>query len=322
MAAISALPDVSDRFDAYKYARAQAMIIGYTSVWDRHTDLEVIAVEKLFRLPLINPETGGRSRTWDLGGKLDVTVRFGPTDPSYANRLTVIEHKSSAEDVEEGSTYRQRLMLDGQVSQYFEGGDQAVKEMGAGDEIDEIIYDISAKPRIRPYTATPKESRKYTEAKSRVCPECKKKNGAASAPHEIAIGTDDGETLVYCADGRIVTDPGGKLYANLREFDETPEEYSERCIKEISSNINDYYVQLEVVRHGVEREEYLWDLWQTGEMIREARRTNRFPKNPANCFQYNSPCEFWMVCTRQARLDNKSLFRIAEVENEELVNGA
>ncbi len=48
------------------------MIIGYAAYWGKPTG--IVAVEQTFKIPLVNPETGGTSRTWTLGGKVDAIV--------------------------------------------------------------------------------------------------------------------------------------------------------------------------------------------------------------------------------------------------------
>ena len=48
------------------------MLVGYAARWGKPTG--VIAVEKQFRMQLINPETGAASRTFMLGGKVDAIV--------------------------------------------------------------------------------------------------------------------------------------------------------------------------------------------------------------------------------------------------------
>lgn len=136
--------------DPFDLARAEVMLRGYHARWsDEH--YEVVAVEAEFRAPLVNPETGAASRTWTLGGRLDVIVR----ELVEGRRLLLIEHKTSSEEIAPGSDYVKRLRLDGQVSIYYEGG-------GAlGHHFDGCLYDILAKPRQRPLKATPRESRKY-----------------------------------------------------------------------------------------------------------------------------------------------------------------
>lgn len=58
--------------DLHVRAKETAMLIGYVARWP--TPRGVIAIEKQFRIPLINPATGAASRTFELGGKVDAIV--------------------------------------------------------------------------------------------------------------------------------------------------------------------------------------------------------------------------------------------------------
>lgn len=302
VAAVKAFPK---EMDPFLRAKAEAMMIGYTDRWDR-IEFEVLAVEKEFTHPLINPETGAKSRSFQRGGKMDVVGRVSD------GRGAVIEHKTSSEDTEPGSVYRQKLVLDSQVSEYFDGGDSVAKELGL-ERIDVCIYDIASKPTIRPFKATPMDDRKYTQPKSKACPMCKKKN-APPAPHI------DEKSGAECGDGVVITDPGGQLYANQREVDETPEEYFDRCVKVISENLDDYYQQIEVVRMEEERQEYLFDVWQFAGLIRESERLGRAPKNTSSCFFHNVACSYWAVCTGSTQINNPYQYRKIGHVNEELSN--
>jgi hypothetical protein len=64
-AAIAALDHVNE----YDFQYEKAMMIGYHAMWDKPAPK--IIVEKEFRVPLDNPETGGSSRTFELGGRVD-----------------------------------------------------------------------------------------------------------------------------------------------------------------------------------------------------------------------------------------------------------
>jgi hypothetical protein len=55
-------------------AKAEAMIRGYHARWSGDA-LEVVAIEREFVAPLVNPTTGAASRTFCLAGKLDAIVR-------------------------------------------------------------------------------------------------------------------------------------------------------------------------------------------------------------------------------------------------------
>ncbi len=141
---LQGLPSVED---PYEQARAEALLCGYHYRW-HDEPLEVLAVEPEFRAPLINPDTDAASRTWRLGGKLDAIVRTSD------GRVLIVEHKTSSEDITVGSDYWRRLRMDGQISAYYVGA------AALGYDVSGCIYDVIAKPTIRPLKATPFESRK------------------------------------------------------------------------------------------------------------------------------------------------------------------
>lgn len=136
--------------DAFEQARVDCLLAGYDTRW-ADAGLTAIAVEHEFQLPLINPDTRAESRTWVLGGKMDVIAR------DAQGRCWVIEHKTSSVDICPGSDYIARLRLDGQVSMYL----RAARELGH-DPVG-VIYDVIGKVGLRPYRATPVEVRKYTK---------------------------------------------------------------------------------------------------------------------------------------------------------------
>ncbi|MDB4997094.1 MAG: nuclease superfamily protein, partial [Myxococcaceae bacterium] len=287
--------------DAYELAKADAMITGYHHRW-KDADLEVLAVEAPFECELINPLTGAPSKTYRLGGKIDAVVRLPD------GRVAVVEHKSSAEDVSGGSVYWQKLRIDAQVSNYLAGA------RSIGFDATECIYDVARKPTAVPRLATPEEKREYTKPRTKLCPECKKKN-APPAPHTIT--TDAGD--VQCVDSIVLTFRGGELYANQRATDETPDEYRARILKEqIGPEPEKYFIRGDVVRLKNEREEAAYDLWSTARAMREAELAQRWPRNPDACFRYGRPCTFFAVCSGAASLDDPTLFRIAESAHEEL----
>lgn len=147
-AAIDAMaPQAEDEFDM---VRAGVLMQGYDARWQTD-DLEVLGVEQQFRTPLINPETGAASRTFELAGKLDAIVR-----KRSDGRVYIVEHKTTSEDIGVGSFYWKRLVLDSQISIYFAGA------RSLGYEIAGCIYDVIGKPKHAPLKATPDELKKYT----------------------------------------------------------------------------------------------------------------------------------------------------------------
>lgn len=148
-AALDALAEFGD-MDAYELARAVEMLNGYDARWSGEP-LHCIAVEQEFRAAMVNPETGAKSRTFELGGKLDVIAQ------DDEGRVFLVEHKTSSDDLSPGSLYWQGLQLDTQLSTYY-AGMRALGFDPAG-----VIYDVLGKPQLRPYKATPLEERKYRQ---------------------------------------------------------------------------------------------------------------------------------------------------------------
>lgn len=249
--------------DPFDLAKLRVLLTGYHARWlDAAAEYEVLGVEERFSFPLVNPATGARSPVWTVGGKLDVRLRRR-SDLA----LVLMEHKTSAEDVTLGSSYWQRLRMDGQISIYFDG------TAALGEPAAVCIYDVIGKPSIRPLKATPEESRKYTKA--------------------------------------------GALYANQRESDETPEEFTARLMEAVGSEPERYFVRGDVVRLEADMEEARTDIWQYAAMLREEHNAGRAPRNPDACTAYGRPCPFFAVCSGAASLDDETLFyRTDEVHPE------
>lgn len=132
--------------------RASCLLELYHARW-ADEPLRALAVEVEYRAPLINPDTGAASRTFQRAGKLDGIVQ------DDEGRVWVLEHKTSAEDISPGSDYFDRLNIDGQISHYMAGA------RSLGYDPAGCLYDVLGKPKHEPYKATPIESRKYTVEK-------------------------------------------------------------------------------------------------------------------------------------------------------------
>jgi hypothetical protein len=150
-AALDALSEHADGADEFALVRAQEMLLGYHTMWCDEP-YEVLGVEQQLFAPLVNPESGRPSRTWQLGGKLDVIVRDGRTGLTYK-----VEHKTSSEKIGPGSDYWLRLTLNPQVSTYNTLASEA------GFDVSGCLYDVLGKPKLRPYKATPVADRKYVQ---------------------------------------------------------------------------------------------------------------------------------------------------------------
>lgn len=152
--ALSALRSCGSAKNEFELVKAEELLRGYHFRW-ASDDIRTLAVEQEFRVPLINPATGRASKTFELGGKLDVNCEQPAGNPDRQPGIYIVEHKSSGDDIGLGSVYWRQLRLDTQVSVYFEGS------RSKGYDAIGCLYDVVRKPQIRPCKATPEESRKF-----------------------------------------------------------------------------------------------------------------------------------------------------------------
>lgn len=318
------------RFDMFDVVKARALLIGYDARW-ANEPYEVIRVQPMFKTAVINPDTGRPSNTFELGGKLDVLLRDVRTA-----EIAIVETKTTSDDISSTSSYWHTVSsTDPQVSTYYKGARAILSEMGIKDEPARCIYDVIRKPTIKPYRATPPESRKFTEPKKKKCLICKQKKPPSAAPHTFEVKNGDhvlvdkpdaipgaaffGEDRVIfevtCLDGEIVTDPGGKLYANLRDRDETPEEYYLRLLTDIRDRPEFYYARGDVVRLEQDEIEHSHDLWHQARIMREMELAKRAPRHLGSCKRFGRFCNYFPVCSRLTTIET---FPIAEDKHEEL----
>lgn len=113
------------------------LVVGYHWRWEAD-EWEHLEAERSFQLPLILPNTGARSRTFKLAGKIDGIIRLPD------GRLSVLEHKLLSEDLDADSPLWKRLLVDHQISLYV----LAARQLGFA--VDCVMYNVTRKPTIRP----------------------------------------------------------------------------------------------------------------------------------------------------------------------------
>lgn len=267
--------------DEYELVRAEELMRGYHFRWCDEP-MTVLAVEEQFRTALRNPETGGKSRTFDLGGKIDAVVQ-------REDGVYIVEHKTTSEDLGIGSPYWERLRIDAQVSVYFAGA------KSLGFEVIGCIYDVIRKPTIRP------------------------KQVPLVDADGVKIVLDKAGVRVRTKDDKKWRESAdAKLGYELQSRQETAEEFRMRLRNDIAENPDKYYQRGTVVRLEEEERDAAFDNWQTAELVRASRRRGRQLRNVDACMRYSRPCEFFDVCTGAASLEDESRFRRVEHVNEEL----
>lgn len=151
----------------------------------------------------------------------------------------------------------------------------------SGYAVEDCIYSVIRKPGMKPLKATPEGSRKYTKPTK--------------------------------------AEPVARLYANMRETDESPEEYRLRLREDIAGRADRYYARGTIVRLESDEREHAFDMWQSAKMLHEAERSGFAPRNPDACAAFGG-CEYLKVCTGEASLDDDRLFRTAGSAHEELAS--
>ena len=97
-------------------------------------EFEVVALEKTFQGPIVNPATGAASRSFVLAGKVDGIVRIG-------DDYFLLEHKTAAQL---DADYLERLWTDFQITIYAYYVEQAM-----GITITGILYNILVKAKLK-----------------------------------------------------------------------------------------------------------------------------------------------------------------------------
>jgi len=281
-AAMGALKAV--RADPFVMARAEVMVMGYHARWESEAAYyEVLGVEERFECDVVNPDTGAPSRTWRLGGKLDVRAR-----DRRDGLVKFIEHKTSSEDVSPGSAYWLRLRMDGQVSVYFDGCE------ALGTPASACLYDVLAKPQQRPSEVPQLDDR------------------------GLKIVVDAKGERVKTGPGKWRQTADTAQGYSLVKRPETVEEYKKRIVDAITENPDRFYGRGEVMRLEQELHDARFDVWALGKELRENELAGRAQRNPDACEMYGKLCPFFDACCGAASLDDPSRFRKSEVVHPEL----
>lgn len=147
-----------DGIDEFTRVALIELLWGYAARWAQEQDMVPLRVEAEFVSPLTNPKTGAASRTFQIGGKIDLIVR----DQARGGDVWLMEHKTTSEDIAPGSPYWQKLRLDAQISTYLNGA------RSLGFDPVGCVYDVAARPSLRPLKATPEADRKYVKGSQRL----------------------------------------------------------------------------------------------------------------------------------------------------------
>lgn len=240
----------------YEHETLRQLIAGYVWRWPNVTH---VATEQSFCLPLVNPATGKKSRTFELGGKIDGIIKLED------GRLAVLEHKFLGESLDSDSDIWKRLLIDHQVTLYL----MAARQLGY--DVDTVIYDVIRKPTIKPTEIPILDDDGIKVVLDRSGNRVLNKNGK---PRQTA-STKDG----FCLQSRSM---------NCAEW-------GQKLNEDIGTRPEYYYARQEVPRLDGDIEEYCHELWDIAHAMRDAASNNRSYRtaNKNTC----SWCSYYGLCT-------------------------
>lgn len=227
--------------------------------WRYEADnLEFVAVEKTFKLPLLNPATGRASRSFALAGKIDGIVRLPD------GRLALLEYKTAGEDIDPNGSYWMRLRYDAQISLYV------LAARALGFDAATVLYDVTRKPSIRPCNIPQLDENGLKVVRDAAGERVLKKDGSP----RLTGDTEKGWTLV-CRP-------------------ESAEEFGARLLADIGERPDFYFQRREVPRTEDVLAEFQSDLWNKAQMLAYATKGDRWPRavSKMNCnfCEFREPC--------------------------------
>lgn len=238
------------------------LLTGYFWRWeDMDKDIEIVANEQQFELPIWNPETGAKSRTFVIAGKIDNIVRLGD------GRLALREYKTSGSDIADDADYWKRLTIDTQLSIYY------IAALELGFEIQTVLYDVIRKPEIRPCLIPVLDADGLKQV----------------------FSNDTGERATN-KDGSWRQSADAKAGLRMLTDKETPEQFKTRLMKDIYERYEFYFNRRIVSRLEMDLEETKYELWQRAAMIRDCNKFERWPRNDKQCDVFGK-CEYFDLCT-------------------------
>lgn len=237
------------------------MLAGYFWNWaDWDEQIEVLASEIEFNLPLVNPDTGRASRNYRMAGKIDKIVRLAD------GRIAVMEHKTAGQDIAPTADYWRRLRIDSQISMYW----LAAHEMGY--KVETVLYDVMRKPSIAP------------------------KMMATLDDDGLKIVNEADGTRSLKKDGTPRQSADKKKGQCLVSAVETPEEFGERLRFDQAERPEFYFARREIPRLQTDLDEARHDLWAMSQILNDCDRNNRWPRNTGACIGFGR-CRHFDLCT-------------------------
>lgn len=197
--------DKAADLDEHTLASLSGLLAGYYQHYGAVTEPETLMIEQEFKYKIAG------SLTFASAGKIDCLIRTGE------KTFSLLEHKTTAEDISDSSFYWDRLRYNVQLFQYILG----VRSLGY--TVDKIIYDVTRKPTIQPRQSVPKLDE-----------------------HGLKIVQDEAGNRVFNANGAPRQTGDTKQGYTVLTAPETPEEYATRLFEDTKERPEFYFQRKEI----------------------------------------------------------------------------
>ena len=140
-----------------------------------------------------------------------------------------------------------------------------------GRPLRRIVYDVIRKATLERAMATPLDKRKYTKVTKK--------------------------------------EPAPRLYANMREFDETDDEFELRILEDIAEKPERYFQRHDIVRYEDEHQAHMRDVAGNVRLMQLVETMPEAPRNVNSCFKWGRSCSFLPVCLSEDRINNNLMYQ-------------
>jgi hypothetical protein len=213
--AINAYTFGGDESQRLVAAKCRALITGYDRRW-AEAGYVPERVEETLTSDLYNPDTKGKSRTFQVAGKLDVVA-------NYLNRRVLVDHKTTSQDITDpNAPYWRQLVVEGQVSHYM------LLQWMHAEKCDDAMWDVIRKPGISPKKITKAEIKSVT---------------SLGTYYDLRVSEEDKRTFLQGSERETYAMYEARLVHDCTK--ERPEWYfSRRSVPRMDSEILDYAREL------------------------------------------------------------------------------
>lgn len=251
----------------------------------QNDDLEVIATEIPFEIPVVNPETGRALPNVVNKGKIDKLIRLD-------RLIFVLDHKSTSGSVDPDSRLWKKLNLDTQMNNYV----YAARILQRDGNLDNLLdpedviagayYDCWHKPGISPKKLSQADSKKFVETGVYCDQEFE--------VHRLDPDGDPGDIPYYVVNGIATQTEFGKKTGTFA-IRETPEMYGARLLADIVERPGFYFGRREITKTDIQIERFEWELYNIYQNIKDMKRTGHWYMCEDQC-EATFTCDFVPYC--------------------------